>query len=127
MGRTEARESLRSRWVAREGGRSLLYESRAVADWAKLAEVMGCLVEGEGGAGDAGPGDGAADGGFFCKVFWLEPPHCDMKDRTVTGRTGRNISECSSNGEHCRQRSEGSRFVAGALFTSLWTTHGSNE
>jgi hypothetical protein len=71
--------------------------SRAVADWAKLAEVTGCFAEGEGGAGDAGPGDWPADGGFFCRVvFAFEPPHCDMKDRTVEGRTGRNISECFS-------------------------------
>jgi hypothetical protein len=79
--------------------------SRAVADCAnELFVVAGCFPEGEGGAGDAGFGDapldgvrlaGGGPGGFFCR-WLLEPPHCDIKDRTVKGRTGRNISECFS-------------------------------
>lgn len=69
MGRTEARESLRSRVVARDGGRSLLNVSKAEAVCAKFVGVPGCLDEGEGGAGDAGPGDGPAEEGFFCSVL----------------------------------------------------------
>jgi hypothetical protein len=99
IGRSDARESLRSRWVAREGGRSLLYVSRALADCANEFEAADCFADGEGGAGDAGAGDagpgdalvdggppeGGGPGGVFCR-WLLEPPHCDMKDRTLFGR-----------------------------------------
>jgi len=69
MGRSEARESLRSRVVARDGGRSLLNVSKAVAVCAKLVGVPDCLGEGERGVGEAGPGEGPAEDGFFCSVF----------------------------------------------------------
>ena len=105
----------------------MLYVSSAVADWAKLVEAMGCFAEGEGGAGDAGPGDAPADGGFFCSVCAFEPPHCDMNDRTVRGRTGRNISECFSKSDTADMLGRRRSTKMDALFTSLWTTHGSYE
>lgn len=95
IGRDEGRESERSRWKLSRWGvceveRSWLYVSSAVAD---ALDAGGCFAEGDAGTGDAGPGDAPAEGGFFWRC--VEPPHCDIKERTVAERTERSISEGS--------------------------------
>lgn len=88
IGREEGRESECSRCAGPGELRSVLKWSRAVADWAKDA-AEGCFMVGE-----AGPGEPELECGC---CFWrcAEPPHCDIKERTVKERTDRNISKYS--------------------------------
>lgn len=127
IGREERPVSERWRcWAGLGEARPLLKSCRAVADSAKECED-GIGFEGDWAVvGDAGPGEGAADVDVVDLCWLLAPPHCDMKERTVTERTERSISECSYTdwrGASClmKQPAEG-RSVQ--LFTSLRASHG---
>lgn len=94
----------------------------------RFGEGPCCLIAGEGGAaGDVEPGEGPAEGGFLCRVFG-RPPHCDMKERTVGGERGATLATvCSKGDDRGMMKRRAKELQRGAIFTSLGTTHGSDE
>lgn len=123
MGRDERPVSERWRccWAGLGEARPLWKSFSAVADSANDCEGGGWFAGEWAAVGDAGPGD---------EVVFLdgcvEPPHCDMKERTVMERTERSISEVLScrtwTGASClvKQRAE---MCWAQLFTSFGTSH----
>jgi hypothetical protein len=95
MGRDERPVSERWRCAGLGEARSLLKPSSAVADSANECEDGGGFEGDCGAVGDAGPGEGAADVDVVV-LGCVEPPHCDMNERTVKERTERSISEVLS-------------------------------
>jgi hypothetical protein len=119
MGRDERPVSERWRccWAGEGEARSLLYSFSAVALSANEWEVGG--FEGDCGA----VGEGAADEAVvFVLGCWVEPPHCDMNERTVHERTERSISEVLSyavlNGAGCLAQQHGRGMLGAAIYLS---------
>lgn len=124
MGRDERPVSLRWRcWTGLGETRSLLKSFSAVVDSANECEDGGGFEGDCGTVGDAGPGEGAADVDVDVVVVVLgcvEPPHCDMKERTAEERTERSISDVLFNygGAGCLVKQH-SRGVLGAAGRAL--------